>query len=256
MRTKPIRSTALAATALIAALSLTACQNEDGARDEGAAPTTSAPAAQPSTQPSTDPASPPDGQAGKPAGDGGNGSAGGGSGNGSGGSTTGSGTGSGSGSGSGSDSGGSGSEDQGGPVTTACGATVKVTYSTVRRPINHALLTMTNTGSKPCNAYHAPLLRFDEAQAATAINADSKPQAVVTLAPGESAYASVMLAAADGGGNHGGTAAKLAVSFAPRSGSGSTDAAPAVVRLPADTYIDSTTTVSYWQSSMDDALMH
>ncbi|UYQ63668.1 hypothetical protein [Streptomyces peucetius] len=46
------------------------------------------------------------------------------------------------------------------------------------------------------------------------------------------------------------------MSFAPRGGSGSTDAAPAVVRLPADTYIDSTTTVSHWQNSMDDALMY
>jgi hypothetical protein len=46
------------------------------------------------------------------------------------------------------------------------------------------------------------------------------------------------------------------VSFAPRSGSGSTDAAPAVISLPADTYTDTTTTVSHWQSSMDDALMY
>jgi hypothetical protein len=52
------------------------------------------------------------------------------------------------------------------------------------------------------------------------------------------------------------SAARLAVSFAPRSGSGSTDAAPAVISLPADTYTDTTTTVSHWQSSMDDALMY
>ncbi|MGW7359717.1 DUF4232 domain-containing protein [Streptomyces sp. NPDC054802] len=76
------------------------------------------------------------------------------------------------------------------------------------------------------------------AHAPTAVNADSRPQAVVTVAPGESAYASVMLSAADGSGSHGRTVTKLAVSFAPRSGSGSTDAAPAVISLPAGTYTD------------------
>ncbi len=139
-------------------------------------------------------------------------------------------------------------------VTTPCGDRVKVTYSKVSRPINHGLLTLTNTGSKACNAYHAPLLRFDEAQAATAINDDSRPQAVVTLLPGESAYASIMLSSADGSGTNGSTAKKLAVSFAPRDGGGSTDAAPAGITLPAGTYIDTTTSVTYWQSSMEDAL--
>ncbi|MER6613465.1 DUF4232 domain-containing protein [Streptomyces xantholiticus] len=246
MRTRLIRSTGFAATALIAALSLTACQNEEGARDEGAAPSASATATQkPSPVTTSDPAGRRSPSVDAPADNGGS-SKGGGSGNGSGnkGSTAAPGSGS-----------GDGSEDSG-PVMTACGANVKVTYSVVRRPLNHALLTMTNTGSKPCNAYHAPLLRFDEAQAATAIDVHSRPQAVVTLAPGDSAYASVMLSAADGSGNDGRTAAKLAVSFAPRSGSGSTNAAPAVIDLPAGTYTDTTTSVSYWQSSMDDALMH
>jgi hypothetical protein len=240
MRTHLIRTSAVTATALIAALTLTACQSDGGARDEGAAPAASTPAAKkpvsdPTTAPAADPTPP---AAGKPAGNGGEagGQAGGGSGTSTGGSTD-------------------RSADPG-PVVTACGADVKVTYSTVRRPINHALLTMTNTGSAPCNAYHAPLLRFDEAHAPTAVNADSRPQAVVTIAPGESAYASVMLSAADGSGSHGRTVTKLAVSFAPRSGSGSTDAAPAVISLPAGTYTDTSTSVSHWQSSMDDALMY
>jgi hypothetical protein len=242
MRTNLIRTTAVAATALIAALSLTACQSDAGARDEGTALSTSAPATQ---KPTPDPTAAPARSA-SPAGDkpAGNGKGNSGDSTGTAGSAGGSAAGS-----------GGGTEDPG-PVMTACGADVKVTYSTVRRPINHALLTMTNTGSEPCNAYHAPLLRFDEAQAATAVDQDSRPQAVVTIAPGESAYASIMLAAADGSGNDGRTAARLAVSFAPRSGSGSTDAAPAVISLPADTYTDTTTTVSHWQSSMDDALMY
>ncbi|MEV4679195.1 DUF4232 domain-containing protein [Streptomyces kurssanovii] len=245
MRTKLIRTTAVAATALMAALSLTACQSDDGAQDEGAAPTASAPATQkpatdPTAAPTSDPVTPASPSAEKPAGNGNKGNGKGSSGGSTGGSAAGT---------------GGGTEDAG-PVMTACGADVKVTYSTVRRPINHALLTMTNTGSQPCNAYHAPLLRFDDAQAATAVHQDSRPQAVVTIAPGESAYASIMLASADGSGTDGRTATRLAVHFAPRSGSGSTDAAPAVISLPAGTYTDTTTTVSYWQGSMDDALMY
>ncbi len=64
-----------------------------------------------------------------------------------------------------------------------------------------------------------------------------------------------MLSAADGSGQNGRTAGRLAVSFSPRSGSGSTDAAPAKITLPAGTHTDSTTSVTYWQSSMDDAIM-
>ncbi|GAA2504460.1 DUF4232 domain-containing protein [Streptomyces gobitricini] len=142
------------------------------------------------------------------------------------------------------------------PVTEPCGAHVKVTHTPVTRPLNHALLTLTNTGSQACNAYHAPLLRFDDGQAATPVDDSSRPQAVVTLSPGESAYASVTLSAADGSGSDGRTARKLAVHFAPRSGEGSTDAAPAVIALPAGTYTDTSATVTHWQSSMDDALTH
>ncbi|MEU0735256.1 DUF4232 domain-containing protein, partial [Streptomyces lavendulocolor] len=145
---------------------------------------------------------------------------------------------------------------EGAPVTEPCGADVKVTYTPVSRPLNHGLLTLTNTGSQPCAAYHAPLLRFDDGQAATPVNDSSRPQAVVTLSPGAAAYASITLAAADGSGSDGGTVGKLAVHFAPRSGEGSTDADPAVIALPSGTYTDTSATVTHWQSSMDDALMY
>jgi uncharacterized protein DUF4232 len=223
-----MRKSAVAATALLAALSLTACQSADdgGKKPSASAPSTSAPAAG-KTEPTTDaktPAAdktkqPPAGTKPTPKGNG----------------KTGDGT---------------------GPVTTACtGANTKVTVSKVSRPINHLLLTVTNTGSKACNAYHAPLLRFDDGQAATQIMDESKPQAVVTLAPRQSAYASILLASADGSGENGGTAKTLAVMFAPRDGSGSIGN-PHVLTLPADTYIDDTAAVSYWQSSMSDALTY
>ncbi|MFE5515618.1 DUF4232 domain-containing protein [Streptomyces sp. NPDC056529] len=130
---------------------------------------------------------------------------------------------------------------------------VRVVYSPVSRPLNHALLTVTNTGRTACNAYYAPVLRLDDGQAAVAVDQASKPQAVVTLFPGESAYAAMILSAADGSGNHGRTSKKLTVWFAPRDDAGSTGG-PAVLKLPAGTYTDSTTRVTYWQSSMEDAL--
>ncbi|MFF8288504.1 DUF4232 domain-containing protein [Streptomyces sp. NPDC016309] len=241
MRTFRTRTTAAAATALLAALSLTACQNDGPtatpAPASSAAPATATPdrpagggtAGTPTAHPTgtaPDPARSPAKSPGKGSSTGGQQGAG----------TTGP------------------SGDA--PVTEPCGTAVKVTYTPVSRPLNHALLTLTNTGSRPCDAYHAPLLRFDDGQSVTTVNEGSKPQAVVTLAPGKSAYASITLAAADGSGAEGRTAHELKVHFAPRSGEGSTDAAPAVIALPSGTYTDSSTNVTYWQHSMDDALMY
>ncbi|MGI5481397.1 DUF4232 domain-containing protein [Streptomyces lavendofoliae] len=253
MRTFRTRTTAVAATALLAALSLTACQNDD---TSGAAASSSATATP--TPDRTGPGGATGGTAGKPVSStpaaGGADSAGGGP-------ATGGPTGGPAGDAGAAPSatpakGGPAAPAGDGPVTEPCGAGAEVTYTAVSRPLNHALLTLTNTGSTPCNAYHAPLLRFDDAQAATAVNRGSRPQAVVTLAPGESAYASITLAAADGSGSEGGTVRKVSVGFAPRGGEGSTGAAPVVVPLPAGTYTDSSATVTYWQSSMDDALMY
>jgi hypothetical protein len=118
----------------------------------------------------------------------------------------------------------------------------------VSRPLNHLLLTITNTGSKNCDLTGYPAVRFDQAQSVPPAFEDSKPQAVVTLAPGESGYASVLLSAADGSGSHGHTAKSLAVSF----GGGASVARPS---LPAKgVYIDDSIGVSYWQSTMADAL--
>lgn len=227
-----MRNTAVAATALLAALSLTACQSthDEGKKPSASAPSTSAPAAG-NTGPTTDAKTPAADTTKKPTADTkpapkGNGKTGGGTG------------------------------DGGSPVTTACtDANTKVTVSKVSRPINHLLLTVTNTGSKACNAYHAPLLRFDDAQAVTQIMDESRPQAVVSLAPRQSGYASILLASADGSGENGLRAKNLGVFFAPGSGEGSIGSAHELT-LPPNTYIDDTAAVSYWQSSMSDALTY
>ncbi|MGA4802243.1 DUF4232 domain-containing protein [Streptomyces lavendulocolor] len=250
MRTFRTRTTTAAVTAVLAALSLTACQNDDASGAAGpSAPASAAPA---TTAPAPG-GSAPGGASRTPATGGAAGTSGGTTGG-----TTARPPADGPGAGKGSTTGGAATKapSEGAPVTEPCGADVKVTYTPVSRPLNHGLLTLTNTGSQPCAAYHAPLLRFDDGQAATPVNDSSRPQAVVTLSPGAAAYASITLAAADGSGSDGGTVRKLAVHFAPRSGEGSTDADPAVIALPSGTYTDTSATVTHWQSSMDDALMY
>lgn len=247
MRTFRTRTTAAAATALLAALSLTACQNGDGS-DAGAAPS-AAPAAAASAAPSAAPSSPA-AQAPAPAGSVSPAGAKGGS------------------TGTGKDSSGSGDKAKpaapagkggaGDPAsfTTCTGDNTRVTAVQPARPINHLLLTATNTGSRTCLVYAAPLLRFDDAQAAVPFIEGSRPQAVVTLAPGESAYASVVLSGERAPEEANGRVAKrLAVLFASRDASGSVGS-PAVVKLPASTYMTDDAAVSYWQATMDDALTY
>ncbi|WP_448318825.1 DUF4232 domain-containing protein [Streptomyces sp. CO7] len=150
-------------------------------------------------------------------------------------------------------SGSSGGSGSGTALVTCTTANTKIRVTAVSRPINHVLITAVNTGDVPCLAYHAPFLRFDDAQAAVPVLDDSRPQAVVTLEPGEAAYAGVMTAAATGEGEGGRTARKVTVTFAGRSGGAGSGAA--TVSLPSGgVYVDSTHTVTYWQQEMDQAL--
>ncbi|CAL9301823.1 MULTISPECIES: DUF4232 domain-containing protein [unclassified Streptomyces] len=254
MRTFRTRTTTAAATALLAALSLTACQN--GGSDTGAAApgatSTAAPApagaatpvgaARPGT--SGDQA----GTAATPAGGTGKGSTGG---NGS----------------TGKDGAGSAKPKPASPAagggtsdpasfTTCTSANTKVTVSRPSRPINHLLITATNTGTRTCLAYAAPLLRFDDEQSTPRLVESSRPQAVVTLAPGESAYAGVILSGERAPEEaNGRVTERLSVLFNSRDESGSVGA-PTTVTLPADTYKTDDAAVTYWQDDLADALMY
>ncbi|WP_249374832.1 DUF4232 domain-containing protein [Streptomyces sp. I05A-00742] len=130
-------------------------------------------------------------------------------------------------------------------------ATTKVTVQNVSRPVNHQLLTLTNTGRTACYAYSHPYLRFDEAHSVTGVVEDSKPQSVVTLAPGESAYAGIGLSAADSSGDNGRTARTLTVFLDNGSGPAGTSAK---VTLPKGTWIDDSAFVTYWQADPNDAI--
>ncbi|MFC9848509.1 DUF4232 domain-containing protein [Streptomyces sp. NPDC060223] len=146
-------------------------------------------------------------------------------------------------------SGTSGSKDSV-PTSARCtSTTTRTTATEVSRPLNHMLLTVTNTGSGNCNLIGYPAVRFTDAQSVPPAFEDSKPQAVVTLAPGESGYASVLLSSADGSGSNGYTAKTLAVLLNNSTGDAAHPSLPA-----KGVWIDDTITVTYWQSVMADAL--
>ncbi len=246
MRTSRLQLLAAAGVA-VASLALTACQDGTGTRDEGASasqPVASAPSGASSQAPEE-----------SAPGSGGNGSTA----NGSGGDAAGTGDSGGKGSSGdkGSSAGTSGGSDDAPATFNPCnGANTSVTAAPVSRPVNHMLITVKNTGSQNCDLTYYPVLRFDEMQWVPQPIEDSKPQAVVTLGPGESAYAGVVLSAADGSGSGGATGKKLTVGFQARTPN--SDGGPAAIpSLPAKgVYYDSSLTVTYWQSSMDDALTY
>ncbi|MFI8193068.1 DUF4232 domain-containing protein [Streptomyces sp. NPDC085946] len=253
-RTARSRSALFAATGVaLAALALTACEDGTGMQDEGASQpaataTTSRPAALAS------PSAPASGPAAKPTAGSGTAQDG----------ATGTTPGNGktavssknTGKGTGRTTGGTSDPDATENRVSCNGSNTTVTARPVPRPLNHLLITVTNTGSKNCDLTYYPVLRFDEMQWVPQAVAASRPQAVTTLAPGESGYAGVLLSAADGSGEHGTTARKLTVGFQGRTPN--SDGGPAAVpSLPAGgVYYDSSLAVTYWQADMADALAY
>ncbi|WP_371547222.1 DUF4232 domain-containing protein [Streptomyces sp. NBC_00554] len=233
MSARTTRNRMLAAAAItFATLTLAACNDGGGVREEGASKVTAS-TESPST--SATPSSPSDKTnegtstgAGQAAND-----------------TTGT-TGS---TGTTNSTGSTGSNDSA-PTSTRCSSTTTRTTATeVSRPLNHVLLTVTNTGAGNCNLIGYPAVRFGEAQSVPPAFEDSKPQAVVTLAPGESGYAGVLLSAADGSGSNGYTAKSLEVLLNNSTGDAARPSLPA-----KGVYVDDSISVSYWQSTMADAL--
>ncbi|OQQ17618.1 hypothetical protein B0675_11275 [Streptomyces sp. M41(2017)] len=238
MSARTTRTRLLAASTIaLAAFALTACGNGDGVRDEGPSA-----GARSSARPSEGTAG---GTTAKPAGT--RTTTGSTSGSKNSGTTTGSkGTG-----GTGSTGGSAGGK--GGTRNPACvAATTRTTATVVSRPLNHLLLTVTNKSSKNCDLTGYPIVRFSEAQSVPPVAEETHPQAVVTLAPGESGYAGVLLSAADGSGVHGYTAKTLEVHYGDQGRNGS--ARPALP--PKGVYIDEKLTVTYWQQDLDTALSY
>ncbi|MEV7285638.1 DUF4232 domain-containing protein [Streptomyces sp. NPDC093252] len=138
---------------------------------------------------------------------------------------------------------------------TLCnGTNTRTTVQEVPRPLNHMLMTVTNTGSEVCALMYYPVIRFDEMQWVPQAIEDTKPQSVPMLEPGESGYAGIRLSAADGSGTGGSTGRRLTVMF--QGPTPDSDGGPsATPTLPAGgIHYDSTLSVTYWQSEPGSAL--
>ncbi|MGW8748307.1 DUF4232 domain-containing protein [Streptomyces sp. NPDC055794] len=219
-----------AATVALAALSLTACEG-DGVDSGAPAPAANTSVAGNDNQPSAKGGS---GEAKEDTGQAPN---------------SGNGNGANAGSAAGSAAGAGAGEDQSDPgLPGKCSASdVRITAANAPRPINHLLLTATNTGSKTCALPEYPAARFGEAQSVPPVAESSKPQSLTTLAPGESGYAGVRLSSGDGSGEGGYDTQTLTIPFE--------DGSIARVTLPADgVFVDSALTVTYWQTSAANAL--
>ncbi|MFD3555315.1 DUF4232 domain-containing protein [Streptomyces goshikiensis] len=235
-RPRAARRLAGAAALALTALALTACQDGKGLQDEGAATASDSAVATPSAT-------------GTPGATGASGTPGTGSGP-----ASGSATKPGAAKKTSGDAKGSAAPSAEGNRVTCNGSNTAVTVQPVSRPLNHMLITVKNTGTKICDLTYYPVLRFDEMQWAPAARKDTQPQAVVTLAPGQSGYAGAMLSAADGSGEGGATGHRLTIAFQGRTPH-SDGGASATPSLPtAGVYYDSSLTVTYWQQSASDAL--
>ncbi|MGH1554937.1 DUF4232 domain-containing protein [Streptomyces sp. L7] len=134
-------------------------------------------------------------------------------------------------------------------------AHLKVTVSPVTRPINHLLLKATNhrhpktcatpTAPRSCGPAPTPRPRWPGDE-------DSVPQSVVTLAPGKSAYAGIGTYTPDGEGGY--KARTLGVLFSNRALNGSVGPEKTLKLPHHGVYFNSSATVGYWQTSIDQAL--
>ncbi|MGX1755497.1 DUF4232 domain-containing protein [Streptomyces lydicus] len=137
---------------------------------------------------------------------------------------------------------------------TACDAAkIRIVAERLTRPVNHLLLKATNTSGAVCDLYYAPYLRFDQAQSPLDELPASRPQSVVTLAPGESGYAGVLTSSADGSGGNGRTVTSLSVSLPGRDGKGSIGGSAAVALPGGSEHLDDSAWVTYWQSDASEA---
>jgi hypothetical protein len=141
------------------------------------------------------------------------------------------------------------------PVDCAA-SSIAYKLSGVSRPVDHALLTATNQGSVPCFLYGYPALRFSpDQQAVEQVIADSQPQAVVTLAPGQSAYAGIVTESAEGPAHQVNTVTDVSVALQKRSGTFEGSPMRSVAVSGKALSVDSSEAeATYWQQDVNTAL--
>ncbi|MDH6622460.1 hypothetical protein M2271_000247 [Streptomyces sp. LBL] len=117
----------------------------------------------------------------------------------------------------------------------------------------HFLLIVQNAGDKKCNIYHYPYVKIGDAQGPTPVIKDSSPDPgkPVTIAPGEEAYAALLVA----GGARDEYEAKSVTLTLHGSKLGSKAGGPIDVPMPGDTlYADDGQLVTYWTTASGSAL--
>jgi hypothetical protein len=140
------------------------------------------------------------------------------------------------------------------PIAACTGANIQVVVAKVNNPVNHLVITATNRGKVACNAYDAPFLGFENDQSATSIVADSRPAATPTIQPGQSVYAGVTTSATDGSGTHGRTTRTLDIYFSSKGGATGSVGPAAHWTFQHSVFVDDSAKVTYWESSIADAL--
>ncbi len=144
---------------------------------------------------------------------------------------------------------GTGAPKADGSTCTAGKVSVKLRRTGGSAPA--VLLKATNTGSTRCDLYGYPLVGFPDAQAPVAIGG-GKPQSVVSLKPGGSAYASLSLAEGDGAEVH--REKQLTVELADRESRGTGATARVDAPSGAGLALSDESTVSYWNATAEDAM--
>jgi hypothetical protein len=126
----------------------------------------------------------------------------------------------------------------------------------LREPINHVMISATNTSKLPCHLNKFPSLRTFQSQTIIIrAAADTKPASVILLAPGATAYAGVMTNSADGSGTNGRQVSALSVELQSSGAEGGGVGRPVSVPMPASAnYVDSSATVTYWESDLQSAI--
>ncbi|GGW62161.1 hypothetical protein GCM10010503_44260 [Streptomyces lucensis JCM 4490] len=122
------------------------------------------------------------------------------------------------------------------------------------RDARHLLITVQNAGDKACNLYRYPRVRLG-ADARTTVpvikESDPNPGVPVTLAPGEEAYAALLVA---GGARDEYEAKSITLGLQGRK-PGSSAGKPIDVPMPVDTlYADDGQLVTYWTTAPGFAL--
>ncbi|MGI5346775.1 DUF4232 domain-containing protein [Streptomyces sp. CA-250714] len=143
-------------------------------------------------------------------------------------------------------------------ATTAGANTSTCTVGKVSIRLQHTggsapviLLKATNNGSTRCDLYGHPFVGYPNAQAPIQTGG-GKPQSVISLQPGKSAYAALSLEKGNGGNMH--REKQLTVQLADRSLHATGATAKVNAPTGAGLALSDNSTVTYWNNTLEEAM--